>query len=258
MSDLKLRPQCASDLALDRLLAGDLEAELRAQVIAHCEACMRCALRYETLSRQRSAFLERIPSWERMHAQHGAASRGNGVGRMWWGGGALVLAAGALLVFALAPGVLPNGTRNKGGPYIGAYVKHGERVARAGDGSAVSAGDRVRFTYSSDRPVHFALLNRDAQRATTYFPLGAQAERVAAGHDVALDFSIQLDAVPGREQVYGLFCEQPEPLEPVLAALQATGRLPPLPHCRVDTLTLEKVSGASTLDSQRPGARDPN
>ena len=165
---------------------------------------------------------------------------GSNAPRRWlWGGGAL-LAAGFLLVLSLGRGIATPGLRSKGGPRIGAYVKHGERVARADNGSTVRPGDYVRFTYSSDEPVHFALLNRDALRVTTYFPAGAQTERVAAGHDVALDFSIKLDDQLGNEQIYGLFCQQPEPLEPLRAALQGTGRLPPLPHCRVDVLTLEK------------------
>jgi hypothetical protein len=145
-----------------------------------------------------------------------------------------------VLAFSLAQGDAAPGLRSKGGPRIGAYVKHGERVARADDGSTVRPGDYVRFTYSSDQPVHFALLNRDALHATTYFPLGAETAPVAAGHDVALDFSIKLDGQPGSEQIHGLFCQRPEQLEPLRAALEATGKLPPLPHCRVDVLTLQK------------------
>jgi hypothetical protein len=237
MTDLN---ECVSDLALDEVLGESAEPAVRMRVLAHVETCVRCALRYEALANQHAGFLERAPSWQHLRAQRDSANRGGGERRRWlWGGGTL-LAAGFAIAFSLAPRATPAGLRSKGGPRIGAYVKHGERVARADNGSTVRPGDYVRFTYSSDEPVHFALLNRDALCVTTYFPAGAQTERVAAGHDVALDFSIKLDDQLGNEQIYGLFCQQPEPLEPLRAALQGTGRLPPLPHCRVDVLTLEK------------------
>ena len=239
MPDLKHERECISDLAFDQLLGASAEPGQSARVRAHLEECMRCALRYEVLANQRAGFLERVPSWQHLHARHDAAKRGSGPRRWLWGGGAAV-AASLVLAFSLAQGGATPGVRSKGGPRIGAYVKHGDRVARADSGSTVSPGDHVRFTYSSDHPVHFALLNRDALHATTYFPLGAETTQVAAGHDVALDFSIELDGQPGRERIHGLFCEQPEQLGPLLAALQATGKLPPLPHCRVDVLTLEK------------------
>jgi hypothetical protein len=104
----------------------------------------------------------------------------------------------------------------------------------------VQAGDYLRFMYSSDVPTFFALLNRDAHEATKYYPSADQAVRVPAGHDVALDFSIQLDGQPGAERVHALFCDQPQELESLRVALQVSGQLPPLPHCRVDVLTLAK------------------
>jgi hypothetical protein len=243
MSDLKLRPECVSDLAFDQLLGESAERGQRARVQAHLASCVRCTLRYEELAGQRTGFLERVPSWQQLHARQDVRKLSRGRRGLLWSGGALVMAAGLVLALSLASpaSTAPAaGLRSKGGPRIGAYVKHGERVTSADDGSTVVPGDHVRFTYSSDEPVHFALLDRDAVRATTYFPLGAETERVAAGHDVALDFSIKLDAQPGSEQIYGLFCEQPAQLEPLRAALQATGRLAAPPHCRVDVLTLEK------------------
>jgi hypothetical protein len=201
----------------------------------HVEECARCALRWEALAKQRTDFLERMPSWRHLQGQQRAKLPSNWL----WGGGA-ALAASLLLTFWLAPSVDTPGLRSKGGPRIGAYVKHGAEITRADTGSTVFPGDHVRFTYSSDRSVYFALLNRDALHATTYFPLGPETTLLAAGHDVALDFSIKLDGQPGSEQIHGLFCEEPQQLEPLRAALQATGRLSPPPRCRVDVLTLEK------------------
>ena len=242
MSELRLRQEHVSDLAFDQLLGASAEPAQRAGIEAHLAGCMRCSLRYDALVAQREGFLARVPSWQAMREQQAGVRRRKL--RPWlWGGGAALAASVALgvgLGLGLGAGVQPLGVRSKGGPRIGAYVKHGEQVERADDGSVVRPGDYVRFTYSSDEPVHFALLNRDARRTTTYFPQSAETEAMAAGHDVALDFSIKLDGEPGREQVHALFCRRPQALEPLRAALQATGRLPSLPDCRVDVLTLEK------------------
>lgn len=242
MPDLKRQPECVSDLAFDQLLGGSAEQGPRARLQAHLASCVRCTLRYEELAAQRTGFLERVPSWQQLRTQQDEKKRGGGRRGLLWGGGALVMAASLALALSIASTAASTapGLRSKGGPRIGAYIKHGERITRADEGSTVTANDYVRFTYSSDQPVHFALLNRDSLRATTYFPLGAKTERVAAGHDVALDFSIKLDGQPGSERIYGLFCEQAVQLEPLRDVLQATGRLPPPPHCRLDVLTLEK------------------
>jgi hypothetical protein len=92
--------------------------------------------------------------------------------------------------------------------------------------------------------MHFALINRDAVHATTYFPdssrPGAHTVRMHAGHEVALDFSIKLDEHLGEERVYGVFCEGPQELEPLRVALEASGELLALPSCHVDRLTLDK------------------
>jgi hypothetical protein len=239
MHDLKLHPECMSDLAFDRVLGDSAEPGERARVRGHVEGCARCALRWQALAQQRTAFLQRIPSWRHLQRQQ-QAERPSQRSRGWLQGGSAALAASLLLTFWMARSVDTPGFRSKGGPRIGAYVKHGEQVTRVDTGSTVFPGDYVRFTYSSDRPMHFALLNRDALHATTYYPLGLETAPLKAGLDVALDFSIKLDRQPGSERIHGLFCEQPQRLEPLRAALQATGRLSPPPHCHVDVLTLEK------------------
>jgi hypothetical protein len=123
---------------------------------------------------------------------------------------------------------------------IGFYVKRGEQVVRGMSGEKVHQGDRLRFTYSSDTASHLGLIYHHARGATTYFPLEARAAAVRPGHDVALDFAIELDADLGVERVFALFCANPIALEPVRAALQATGRLPDLADCTIDIIVLDK------------------
>jgi hypothetical protein len=249
LSTLSRGDECISDLAFDEWLGGSLEPSSQRELQAHVERCVRCSLRCEVLSAQRAAFLERVPSFGTLAAsvaRSGAAPSVDAARWRWaWGAGATAaVAAGVALMLAFPRAERFSSVRNKGGPHIGAYVKRGERVARAESGDAVQGGDYVRFTYSSDAAVFFGLLNRDAHSAATYYPLQAQTVRVKAGNDIALDFSIKLDGEPGSERVHGLFCDEPQQLEPLRAALQATGRLPPLPHCRVDVLTLKKQKAA--------------
>jgi hypothetical protein len=236
-----------SDLELDQLLGDTAEPGERMRVRAHLEACVRCGERASTLLRQRAAFLERMPSWQALRAQHSASlpvERPRRLARVWRGRVlAAVAATVGVMILSLTGPESRTELRRKGGPRLGAYIKRGEHVTRAEDGARVRPGDFVRFTYSSERPLHFALFNRDAQRASTYFPeQGSTTSLVAAGRDVALDFSIRLDEQLGQERVYGLFCAKPQALAPLRAALQNTGELPQLPDCRVDVLTLDKHS----------------
>ena len=66
----------------------------------------------------------------------------------------------------------------------------------------VYPGDLLRFTYSNAAPAYLALLGRDRRSASVYFPAADQAERVAAGRDQALDFSLELDGELGEERLY--------------------------------------------------------
>jgi hypothetical protein len=237
MLDPKQSHPCISDLTFDAWVGGEIEATQEEQLNAHLADCVRCTRRRALLSAAHAAFLERAPSWQDFHARlaQDAAPRAP---RRWAVAGGIALAACALL--AIVAERAPLAVRSKGGARIAAYVKHGEHVGLAIDGDTVEAGDLLRFTYSSDAPTYFALLSWDSQTATKYFPAGDVTVRVPAGHEVALDFSVELDGAPGAERVHALFCDQPQPVEPLRALLQARGQIPPLPHCSIDVLTLTK------------------
>jgi hypothetical protein len=237
MLDQKQTPQCLSDLMFDAWFGGEIEAATGQQLEAHVADCTRCAQRHELLHAERAAFLEREQSWETFHARHANGVSTRASRRALWAYGAALAACACLAIIAQRA---PVAVRSKGGARIGAYVKHGEHVVAAIDGDTVEAGDFLRFTYSSDVPVYFALLNWDARSAAKYYPAGDLTVRLPAGRDVALDFSVELDDAPGTERVHGLFCDRPQRLEPVRAMLQAGGGLSALPHCRIDVLTLQK------------------
>jgi hypothetical protein len=232
-----------SDLALDEWLASELDADASARVSTHVSGCARCAARKAQRDADREALLRQAPSFEALSAQV-RARRAPPAGRtasriaIGAGAGALALAASMLLLLR-DPSV--ETTRSKGGAHLGLFVKRGERVTRGAPLEVVQPGDELRFTYTSARPVYLALINRDAVTASVYFPSGANdAARVGAGSDVALAFSVELDAQLGEERVYGVFCPEPFALGPLLAAVQRDGKPPALPDCELTAIRLIK------------------
>jgi hypothetical protein len=236
------RPEgCLTDLMLDAWSSGELDAPQRARAIAHVATCERCRSRHEALEAERSVFYSAAPSFEAHAARFVAVrrTRPRPALRMFAFGGALAALGAAAAITLLT--ITPATTRFKGGPSLGYFVKRNERVV-AGDRNAVLyPGDLVRFTYSAQQPRYLALFGRDARTTTVYYPSGASAVLVQSAHDVALDFSIELDGVLGDEQVHAIFCPDVFTLAPLRQALSDTGQLPVPNTCQKVSLTLHKV-----------------
>jgi len=256
MSALSREESCCSDLALDRALSGELDDQAQRRLSEHLAACVRCSVRHETLLSQRAAQLLRAPSWQDFATQLERRKRGSPGRRQLrprWVFAALaavaVLAIGLPTVersgeragsAASSAGPGRDGTRSKGGPSLGFYVMREGRVRHGSAGDVVHPGELVRFTYSSDQALQFALLSRDRAHALVYHPVGDDTTLIASGHDVPLDFSIRLDDQLGPERVYGLFCRAPQHLPPIRAQLDKSGELPQLPGCQLVQVTWTK------------------
>jgi hypothetical protein len=232
--------ECISQLQMDRYFGGELSDAQRTDFEHHVQRCQHCAERQAALGWDRAAFLGRMPRWESLRAAR-TPVRSKRPSWRWGGGAALAIAAAAaLMLVPREPGV-----RLKGRPSISLYVKREGRVARATSGDTFAVGDLLRVTYSSQHPVHLALLQRDRAGVIVQYP--ADAEKTAlmqAGRDVALDFSIQLDAQPGEEQLIALFCERATELEPVRASLEHRRPIPVVMNCQLDELVLNKRTPA--------------
>lgn len=240
MMQLDRAEGCVTDLTFDRWASGELSAPAREHTQAHVSTCARCRERRAALEAERAAFFAAAPSFNE-HAARFAGKRQRGQAR--WGryaiaGGVLALAAAALLAYI--PRAAP-GTRQKGGPSLGYFVKRGPQVLRADAGTGLHPGDLVRFTYNSKEPRYLALLSRDAQGANVYYPAGPRAQRVQSDKDVGLDFSVELDDTLGDEHVYGLFCRDVFEIAPVLRALRESGHVSAPDTCQLVSLTLHKV-----------------
>ncbi len=235
---------CLSDLVLDEWLAEDLSAGERSRLKEHLASCARCRLRAHAIATQKEQDLVRMPSWSALRDATRPRDRAAAPahpGKARWVLFAGVAAAATLLLTSLSDESPLGDVRTKSAPArIGVYVKRGPQAARAMDGERVRPGDMLRFTYSATDPLFFALLNKDARRATKYHPLGPRSVRVEPGRDVPLDFSITLDDTPGVERVFGIFCREAQDLSPLLRQLEDRGQLAETPGCSIDTLTLIK------------------
>jgi hypothetical protein len=235
MSALTPQGPCVSDLALDNHLSGDLAAPEAAAVDAHLAQCVRCRMRHELMERQRSEFLAQTPSWRAFDAQQRRPQRWRRSAAL----GALAAAAAVLLFVRTNDENLPQ-ARTKGAPSLSFHVKRGDKVLQGASGEIVHPGDVLRFSYTTERPVYFALLNVDGYTATVFHPLTAKAALIEPARDAALGFGIELDALLGEERVYGVFCDAAFELEPLRKALEAAPTLPALQDCHVDMLVLDK------------------
>ncbi|HEX7480709.1 MAG TPA: zf-HC2 domain-containing protein [Polyangiales bacterium] len=250
MQELMLPDACISGLAFDEWAAGELEAEIRAQLEAHLARCPRCLARNAELEAERASFLSQAPSFE-AHARLRAQQRGSSHARpkastartMGWSLGATaLLAACAVALMMLRPQPELLTTRNKGGPQLGFFVKRAQRVTRGASGDTLQPGDLLRFAYSSGQGAYLAILGRDERAASLYYPTAsAEAAHVNAAQDRALNFSVQLDATLGGERIFGVFCPRAFETAPLTAALGTTGSLPVLPDCHVDVIVLRKA-----------------
>ncbi len=219
----RVGPDCASDLQLDRHLAGDGGG---AALAAHLDACERCAGRAAVLRRELETFgvpLD-LPRSRRRTA-------------------GLILgavAAAAVIVIAVRPRTpsAPSDIRPKGADRIGVYVASGDRVRLAGPGEVVAPGDVLQLTYTTARPRYLAVVSIDGAGAfNVYHPPSGAAQIAEPGTDEPLPVSVALDHVLGRETLFGVFCDRP--FDPTELAPRGQQVVVP-PGCRVDRFVVDK------------------
>lgn len=217
---------CLSDLALDRLAAGELNAAAAATAEEHLAGCTGCAARRQQLDQDRAVFRAAPPVLRRPRPR-----------RNYQVAVGMFLASAAALVLFVARRPEPS-TRRKGGERLGFYVKRGDTVWRGGPAELVQPGDALRFEASGTDSRWVAILSLDgARHASIYFPDGPMATRMPPG---PLPLATVLDEQLGTEQLFGLFCAQAEALEPLRQTLEQTGALVPPLGCELDVLTIEK------------------
>jgi hypothetical protein len=236
---------CLTDLAFDEWAAGELPPDEAERLSAHLSGCAVCAGRKRELALLAEGFLRTAPELPGVDARGpsgGRASRKGAGARRWLtGAGAVVAAAAAVALYAAGTFEGQRGTRLKGGPHVGFFVKRGGVVTEGTEGQRVRAGDRLRFVVTTDEPRHLAILSLDSRGAVSVFaqsPEGSVA--VGAEHAAPLDESVELDDSPGRERVFALFCDAPFRVESIAARLKGSGSLEPPAGCTVQEFDLVK------------------
>ncbi|HEV7554001.1 MAG TPA: hypothetical protein VGO00_01035, partial [Kofleriaceae bacterium] len=140
-----------SELAIDRLVAGEIDPFDAAVMREHAAECARCeAALTDALEVKRtfSAPLIAIPLRRRRIAAPTIAA---------------ITAMAAVVAAVLAwPHSEPAEVRTKGSAIVGFFVAHRDQVRRGALHETVMPGDRVSFTTTTTTPVWFAAIGDDA------------------------------------------------------------------------------------------------
>jgi len=197
-----------SELAIDRMLAGELLAGDASAMRDHAAGCADCHARLaEAQVLQRDYRGPRLPvlAPRRRYAIYGAAS-----------------ALAAAVVFVVAWPRDSSTTRTKGSAIVGVFVSHGGEVRRGSPTETVMPGDRIELCTTTTEPMWFAAVSSDGSVYVAPRP-------IAAGREQVVPLAIELDATLGTEVVTGVFC--PEAFD---------AKAPPA-SCTRDHVTLVKV-----------------
>jgi Putative zinc-finger len=243
--------ECLSDLQLDALALGVLDAAQARQAESHLSSCPRCSDRRQGLGEATRRSAEVLARSPRPLGSPTAATAARRSSRRVWLGGAMAAAAAAvlLLVIGRAPllsdGRLPSEgdvVRTKGTSRVGFFVRHAGVVRRGSERGRVSPEDALRFVVTSTVPCYVAVLSRDgAGQVSVYHPSGPRAARVEAGVERPLDTSVVLDGVLGEERLYALTCSEPIELAALRDGLRQAGTEPAWPaQCSIDRFVLIK------------------
>ena len=208
--------RCISELAIDRLLAGELAAIDADVARSHAASCARCGTLLDDALAAEREFLRDLRPLDLPRPRR----RGKAVA-------AAVAAAAAATVIVLA---LPRGergeTQTKGGAILGCFVAHGGEVRRAALGERVRPGDAIELFSTATEPGWLAVTSVDGAGVRSVY---VAPRPFAAGREQLVPLSIVLDGVLGTETITGIFC--PGPFD--VAA--------PPDGCTTDRFTLEKI-----------------
>jgi hypothetical protein len=219
-----LGPECASDLALDRLAAAEVDEAERGRLNAHLASCAACAGRNATLIADRAQFAAQaafanLAADAVMRSQKGSDTRSILLRRFFLPFG-LVGAMG--LISVLMAGRHEN--RTKGEFSLSTYVLHPERGTEGSLhlGEPLHPGDKLQFRYNGTRDGNLTIVAVDESgKVSVYYPPTVAAAPVTAGHDVPLSSAVELDATLGREVIVGVRCDAPLAVDEIANAARA-------------------------------------
>ena len=223
---------CLSDLDLDALRTGVLDAARAAGIEGHLEGCAGCAARREALAADAARFEERFAVPGLVAETLGAAAL-----------------ATLVVLPSDAPSELDPGIRTKGGAGLAVWRLRDGAVEPAADGGDYRAGDALRFRLHPGQASQALLVGVETGgKVSVYFPaVGDRSADVAPGRWTEAPGSVLLDDARGHERLFVLYADAKVSLE---AVERAAGRLGDLRTAR--TLPVEGVRAQATFLLVKP------
>jgi len=201
-----------SQLMLDALALCALDRDSEARVHAHLACCASCRDEAHVAAQLRQRFAVHVlprglPARRRQR-------------RSW------------LLIPALAAALLAIGWRSRPAPVTELGIKgaaswqvfanRDDRVFAVHDGTALAAGDRIRFAVTPAGARYLLVASIDGLGAATiYHPYDGAQSAIIEGERVEPAGSIELDAAPGPERIYALLSDEPIAADTVIVQLRA-------------------------------------
>lgn len=184
---------CVSDLAIDRLLAGE-QSDLDATATRdHASSCSRCGALLDDALATRRAFAAAPPPLRLPDRRRRVAA-------------GLVAAAAAAIVALIVWPRGDTGTRVKGHALLGFFVSHAGEVRRGATGEHVRPGDQLELYTTAGEPGWLAVTSIDGAGVRSVY---IAPRPIAMGHEEILPLAIALDATLGDETITGIFCPGP-------------------------------------------------
>jgi len=212
---------CISELAIDRLVSGELPPPASNAIRHHAATCQRCGGLLADAVAAAQAFAAAPPP---LRLPFASARRRLGLALA---SGAVAVAAVALVALVSRPGADAPGTRTKGSSILGFFVAHGGSVRRGGAGERLAPGDAIELYATTTEPRWLAVVSVDGAGARSVY---VAPRLLPAGREQVVPQSIVLDATLGAETLTGIFCDAPfDPSAPPAG-------------CTTDRIAIEKVA----------------
>jgi hypothetical protein len=214
-----------SELAIDRLVAGELTMLDADAARSHAAGCARCGGLLDDALATKARFAADIPQLALPVPLRARRST-----RLWAiVAGGMLAAAAAIVLLVRARGPADgdvDGTRAKGRAHLGFYVSHAGDVRRGAGGERVVPGDAIELYSNAVDYGWFAVTSVDGAGARTVY---IAPRPYAPGREEIVPQSIVLDATLGTETITGIFCAGP--FDPAA----------PPDDCTFDRFTIEKA-----------------
>lgn len=204
---MKLRAgntECPSDLKLDRLASGELDAAARSSCEAHVSGCEACTAR----------MVERRAGWNAHPVDPrkmlAAVRRADPAPVPWlrrFGPLLGLIAVGATALALMLKPAPEYETRFKGGLQLRVFRLENGHAREVESGSQFAAGDRLRFVVDlpSAGAVEVLGVERDGNLYKAW-PQGSDDVQRTAGSGVELPGAVALDTTPGDETFFLVHC----------------------------------------------------